>query len=47
MLMLLPNGIRHLPEYLDRPRQEALIDAVRALVAEAPLYVPANRCRCE
>jgi alkylated DNA repair protein (DNA oxidative demethylase) len=41
MLMLLPNGIRHLPEYLDRPRQEALIDAVRAIVAEAPLYVPA------
>lgn len=39
--MLLPNGIRHLPEYLDRPRQEALIDAVRAIVAEAPLYVPA------
>jgi alkylated DNA repair protein (DNA oxidative demethylase) len=41
MLMLLPNGIRHLPEYLDRPRQEALIGTVRAIVAEAPLYVPA------
>jgi alkylated DNA repair protein (DNA oxidative demethylase) len=39
--MLLPNGIRHLPEYLDRPRQEALIGTVRAIVAEAPLYVPA------
>jgi alkylated DNA repair protein (DNA oxidative demethylase) len=41
MLMLLPNGIRHLPEYMDRPRQEALIDTVRAIVAEAPLYIPA------
>ena len=39
--MLLPNGIRHLPEYMDRPRQEALIDTVRAIVAEAPLYIPA------
>ncbi|MGO4564274.1 alpha-ketoglutarate-dependent dioxygenase AlkB [Rhizobium sp. 2YAF20] len=39
--MLLPNGIRHLPEYLDRPRQEALVNTVRAIVAEAPLYVPA------
>jgi alkylated DNA repair protein (DNA oxidative demethylase) len=39
--MLLPSGIRHLPEYLDRPRQEALIGTVRAIVAEAPLYVPA------
>lgn len=39
--MLLPNGIQHLPEYLDRPRQEALIGTVRAIVAEAPLYVPA------
>jgi alkylated DNA repair protein (DNA oxidative demethylase) len=41
MLMLLPNGIRHLPEYLDRARQEALVETIRAIVAEAPLYVPA------
>ncbi|WP_420820739.1 alpha-ketoglutarate-dependent dioxygenase AlkB family protein [Rhizobium tubonense] len=39
--MLLPNGIRHLPEYLDRPRQEALVETIRAIVAEAPLFVPA------
>ena len=38
--MILPNGIRHLPGYLDRPRQEALVEAVRAVVAEAPLFVP-------
>ncbi|PZM09816.1 alkylated DNA repair dioxygenase [Rhizobium tubonense] len=40
-MMLLPNGIRHLPEYLDRPRQEALVETIRAIVAEAPLFVPA------
>ena len=38
--MLLPNGIRHLPGYLDRPAQEALVEAIRAVVAEAPLYTP-------
>ncbi|NTF43992.1 alpha-ketoglutarate-dependent dioxygenase AlkB [Rhizobium rhizogenes] len=38
--MLLPNGIRHLPDYLDRPKQEALVEAIRAIVAEAPLYTP-------
>ena len=37
----LPAGIRHLPEYLDRIRQEALVEIVRAIVAEAPLYTPA------
>jgi alkylated DNA repair protein (DNA oxidative demethylase) len=41
MLMLLPNGIRHLPEYLDRARQEELVETIRGIVAEAPLYVPA------
>lgn len=35
------NGIRHLPGYLDRTRQEALVEVIRAVVAEAPLYVPA------
>ncbi|MBB6485701.1 alpha-ketoglutarate-dependent dioxygenase AlkB family protein [Rhizobium lusitanum] len=38
--MLLPNGIRHLPGYLDRPAQEALVEAVRAIVTEAPLFTP-------
>lgn len=37
----LPPGIRHLPAYLDRARQEALLDLVRGIVAEAPLYTPA------
>ncbi|WP_454853955.1 alpha-ketoglutarate-dependent dioxygenase AlkB family protein [Rhizobium binxianense] len=34
------SGIRHLPEYLDRGRQEALVDVIRSVVAEAPLFVP-------
>jgi alkylated DNA repair protein (DNA oxidative demethylase) len=36
----LPNGVKHLPEYLGRSAQEALVGAVRAVVAEAPLYLP-------
>jgi len=38
--MLLPNGIRHLPGYLDRLAQEALVEAIRAIAAEAPLFTP-------
>jgi DNA oxidative demethylase len=37
----LPSGIRHLPEYLDKTRQEALVEIVRDIVAAAPLYTPA------
>ena len=37
----LPEGVRHLPAYFDRAAQEALLAEIRALVAEAPLYVPA------
>ncbi|MGY5805008.1 alpha-ketoglutarate-dependent dioxygenase AlkB family protein [Rhizobium sp. LEGMi12c] len=38
--MQLPNGIRHLPGHLDRPAQEALVEAIRAVVADAPLFTP-------
>ncbi|ABC88872.1 alkylated DNA repair protein [Rhizobium etli CFN 42] len=34
------NGIRHLPGYLDRAHQEELVELIRAVVTEAPLYVP-------
>ncbi|KGD95596.1 alpha-ketoglutarate-dependent dioxygenase AlkB [Rhizobium sp. YS-1r] len=34
------NGIRHLPGYLDRADQEHLVELIRGVVAEAPLYVP-------
>ncbi|MGK6315056.1 alpha-ketoglutarate-dependent dioxygenase AlkB [Neorhizobium sp. DT-125] len=36
----LANGIRHLPDYLDRAAQEHLVELIRGIVAEAPLYVP-------
>lgn len=37
----MPHGFRHLPGYLDGAAQLALLAAVRAIVAEAPLYTPA------
>jgi alkylated DNA repair protein (DNA oxidative demethylase) len=40
-MLVLPKGVRHMPGYLARPAQEALVEAVRAVVREAPLYVPA------
>ena len=39
--MMLSNGIRHLPGYLDRPAQQALVEQIRSVVSEAPLFVPA------
>ncbi len=40
MAFTLPNGIRHIPAYLDRAGQEALIEVIRRIVAKAPLYTP-------
>lgn len=37
----LPNGVRHLPDYLNRPMQEHLVEVIRHVVAQAPLYAPA------
>jgi alkylated DNA repair protein (DNA oxidative demethylase) len=37
----LPPGVRHMPGRLDRGEQEALVEEIRAVVAAAPLYVPA------
>jgi len=37
----LPPGLRHLSGHLDRSAQEALVEIVRNIVAEAPLYTPA------
>lgn len=36
-----PEGFRHLRGYLDRSRQAALLGDIRAVAAEAPVYVPA------
>ena len=40
-MLVLPKGVRHMPGHLDRAAQESLVEAVRAVVEEAPLYVPA------
>lgn len=37
----LPNGIRHLPSFLDQQAQERLLEEVRAAVRVAPLFTPA------
>ena len=40
MMRKLPDGIRHLPDYFDRSEQQALVEAIRQVVVEAPLFVP-------
>lgn len=41
MARVLPQGVRHIPDFLDRAAQQALLEDVRAVVQAAPLYVPA------
>jgi len=36
----LAPGLRYLPDHFDRAAQEALVAAIRQVVAEAPLFVP-------
>lgn len=36
----LPTGLRYLPDYFDRQQQLELLEAVRSVVAEAPLFTP-------
>lgn len=36
----LPQGVRHVPDFLDRTAQEVLLEDIRAVVQTAPLYVP-------
>lgn len=40
-MLILPTGVRHIPGFLGRSEQEALLAQVRAIVQEAPLYTPA------
>ncbi|TPI12285.1 alpha-ketoglutarate-dependent dioxygenase AlkB [Mesorhizobium sp. B4-1-3] len=40
-MLVLPKGVRHMPGYLARPAQEALVEEIRRVVQAAPLYVPA------
>ncbi|KXF79230.1 alkylated DNA repair dioxygenase [Paramesorhizobium deserti] len=37
----LPDGLRYLPDCFDRSEQEALVGAIREIVADAPLFTPA------
>ncbi|WP_394893678.1 alpha-ketoglutarate-dependent dioxygenase AlkB family protein [Mesorhizobium sp. AaZ16] len=39
-MQVLPKGVRHIPGYLDRDAQEALVEDIRKVVQAAPLYVP-------
>ena len=40
MIQVLPKGVRHIPGYLDREAQEALVEDIRKVVQAAPLYSP-------
>src|SRR5262245_41431396 len=40
-MLVLPKGVRHMPGYLSRGAQESLVEDVRRVVQEAPLFVPA------
>lgn len=39
-MLVLPGGVRHYPDYLGRDEQVALVEEIRAVVREAPLYTP-------
>ncbi|MGF6173508.1 alpha-ketoglutarate-dependent dioxygenase AlkB [Ensifer sp. 4252] len=39
-MLVLPKGIKHIPGFLDRARQEQIVEAIRGVVLEAPLFVP-------
>ncbi len=40
-MILLAPGIRYFPDYFTQQQQTALLEEIRAVVAAAPLYVPA------
>jgi alkylated DNA repair protein (DNA oxidative demethylase) len=39
-MQVLPNGVRHIPGYLGREEQKALIEELRAVAEEAPFFRP-------
>jgi DNA oxidative demethylase len=39
-MLSLPDGVRHLPGYLSAEQQAALVEEIRDIVAQAPLFVP-------
>ncbi len=38
---VLPKGVRHIPGHLDREAQKALVEQIRQVVLQAPLFQPA------
>jgi len=38
--LLLPDGCRHFPQFVNSGAQATLLDEIRAVIAEAPLYTP-------
>lgn len=38
--LILPRGVHHMPGLIDRAGQETLVETIRSIVAEAPLYRP-------
>ncbi len=39
-MLVLPKGVRHIPGHLDRAEQQLLVDEIRTVVGQAPLYRP-------
>ncbi|WP_394691361.1 alpha-ketoglutarate-dependent dioxygenase AlkB family protein [Hoeflea sp.] len=39
-MLVLPKGVRHIPGHLDRDGQISLVEDIRAVVRQAPLYRP-------
>jgi DNA oxidative demethylase len=39
-MLVLPKGVRHIPGHLDRDEQQFLLEEIRAVVRQAPLYRP-------
>ena len=39
-MLVLPKGMRHIPGHLDRAAQELLVEDMRAVAVQAPLYRP-------
>lgn len=40
-MLVLPRGVRHIPGYLSAKAQISLLDSIRGVVMDAPLYRPA------
>jgi alkylated DNA repair protein (DNA oxidative demethylase) len=39
-MLVLPKGVRHIPACLSKDQQQALVEDIRKVVHDAPLYVP-------